>query len=43
MRKSLGYNSVTKSCNLCLLEKVLICNHRDKDKLINKRLDLVSK
>ena len=41
MRKSSGYNSVTKSCNICLLEKLLICNHRDKDKLIIKRLDLV--
>ena len=25
-RKSCGYNQVAKSCNLCLMEKVLICN-----------------
>ena len=38
-----GYNSVTNSCNLCLSEKLVICNFRDKDRLINKRMDLVSK
>ena len=42
-RKSSGYNPVTKSCNLCLLEKLLLCNFSDKSRLINKRLDLVSK
>ena len=42
-RKSSGYNPVTKSCNLCLLEKLLLCNFSDKSRLINKRLGLVSK
>ena len=42
-KKSSGYNPATKSCNLCLLEKLVICNFKDKDRLINKRLDLVSK
>ena len=42
-QKSSGYNPVTKSCNLCLLEKLLLCNFSDKSRLINKRLDLVSK
>ena len=41
--KSSGYNPVTKSCNLCLLEKLLLCNFSDKSRLRNKRLDLVSK
>ena len=36
-------NSITNSCNLCLSEKLVICNFRDKDRLINKRMDLVSK
>ena len=39
-QKSSGYNLVRKSCNLCLL---LLCNFSDKNRLINKRLDLVSK
>ena len=38
-----GYNSVTNSCILCLSEKLVICNFRDKDGLINKRMHLVSK
>ena len=42
-RKSSGYNPVSKSCNLCLLEKLLLCNFSDKGRLINKRLDPVSK
>ena len=42
-RKSSGYNPVSKSCNLCLLEKLLLCNFSDKSRLINKRLDLASK
>ena len=37
------YNPVSTSCNLCLLEKLLLCNFSDKSRLINKRLDLVSK
>ena len=42
-RKSSGCNPVSKSCNLCLLEKLLLCNFSDKSRLINKRLDLLSK
>ena len=42
-QKSSGYNSVTKSCNLCLLEKLMLCNFSDKSRLINTQLDLVSK
>ena len=43
VKQTSGYNSVTNSCNLCLSEKLVICNFRDKDRLINKRMDLVSK
>ena len=43
VRKSSGYNPVTKSCKLCLLEKLLLRNFSDKSRLINKRLDLASK
>ena len=42
-RKSCRYNQVAKSCNLCLMEKVLICNFKDKERLINKHVELVSK
>ena len=38
-----GYNSVTNKCSLCTMEKVLIAKFKDRDRLINKRLDLVSK
>ena len=41
--KSSGYSIISKSCNLCLLEKLVICNFKEKDRLLNKRLDLVSK
>ena len=42
-QKSSGYNLVRKSCNLYLLGDLLLCNFSDKSRLINKRLDLVSK
>ena len=42
-QKSSGYNPVTKSCNLCILVKLLLCNFSDKTRLINNWLDLVSK
>ena len=42
-KKSSGYSIVPKSCNLCLLEKLVICNFKEKDRLLNKRLDLVPK
>ena len=43
VKQTSGYNSVTNSCNLCLSEKLVICNFRDKERLINKHMDLVSK
>ena len=43
LKETSGYNSVTNSCNLCLSEKLVICNFRDKVCLINNRIDLVSK
>ena len=43
VKQTSGYNSVTNSCNLYLSEKLVICNFRDKNRLINKRMDLVSK
>ena len=42
-KKCHGYNPVTKSCHLCLSEKVLICNFKEKTQLLNKRSELVSK
>ena len=42
-KKSSGYSIVSKSCNLCLLEKLVICNFKEKNRLLNKQLDLVSK
>ena len=36
------YNNITNSCNLHLSEKLVICNFRDKNHLINKCIDLVS-
>ena len=42
-RKSNRYNPVTKYCNLCLLETLLLCNFSEKSRLVNKRLDIVSK
>ena len=43
LKKSSGYSIIWKSCNLCLLEKLVIWNFKKKDRLLNKRLDLVSK
>lgn len=43
LRHAQSYNPSTKTCNLCLTEKLLICNFKNKTNLINKRLDLVSK
>ena len=42
-KKSYGYSTVSKSCNLCLLEKLVICSFKQKYRILNKRLDLVSK
>ena len=43
IKNASSYTPSTKSCNLCLSEKLLICTFKDKSNLINKRLDLVSK
>ena len=43
MKKTNGYNKINKTCSLCLNEKYLICNFKEKDKLLNKRSELVSK
>ena len=43
LKKSSGYSILSKSCNLCLLEKLVICNFKEKDMLLNKLLDHVSK
>ena len=42
-RNSTGYNKISKSCNLCLSEKLEICKFRDKNALLNKRNELISK
>ena len=42
-KRTTGYNPVTKNCSLCLSEKLLICNYKDKNKLLNKRSEMVSK
>ena len=43
LKTSPGHSIKSKSCNLCLLEKLVICNFKEKDRLLNKRLDLVLK
>ena len=42
-KKSFGYSVVSKSCTLCLLEKLVICNFKEKERLLSKQLDLVLK
>ena len=43
LKKCSEYSIVSKSCNLCFLEKLEMCNFKEKDRLLNKRLDLASK
>lgn len=43
LRRTGGYNSVSKSCSLCLTEKFLIANYPNKETLINERNELVNK
>ena len=43
LKKSSGYSNIYKSCNLCLLEKLVICNFKEKNRSLNKRLGLLSK
>jgi hypothetical protein len=42
-KQTSSYNPITKSCSLCLSEKFFICTFKEKDKLINKKSELVSK
>ena len=41
--KARGYCKSTKTCGLCLTEKLLICEFPDKENLLNNRSELVSK
>ena len=43
LKKPSEYCIVSKSCNLFFLEKLVICHFKEKDSLLNNRLDLVSK
>ena len=43
LKKSSGYSIISKLCNHCLLEKLLIFNFKEKDRLLNKWFDLASK
>ena len=43
LRKTSGYNKISKTCNLCLNEKLEILKFRDKNALLNTRNELVSK
>ena len=43
LKRAPGYNRKTKACGLCLTEKLMICNYRDRNRLINSRSELVSK
>ena len=36
LKKSSAYSIVSKSCNLCLSEKLAVCDFKEKDRLINK-------
>ena len=42
-KRTSGYNKINKSCTLCLWEKLIICTFKEKEKLLNKRNELVSK
>ena len=43
LRRARGYCKSTKTCGLCLTEKLLICEFPDKENLLNNRSELVSK
>ena len=42
-KQTTGYNPSTNVCNLCLNEKLAICSFSDKEKLLNKRSELISR
>ena len=43
VKQTHGYNRVSKTYDLCLNEKLEILNFKDRDKLLNKRSELISK
>ena len=43
LRKSNSYNPISKSCNLCLTEKLMLILEKNKGDLLNKRSEMVSK
>ena len=42
-KKTSGYSNTSKRCSLCTAEKIAIITFPNKDKLLNKRTELVSK
>ena len=43
IKRARGYSKSSKTCGLCLSEKLLICEFPNKENLINDRSELVSK
>ena len=43
MQETPGYNNISKRCSLCLAEKFQICNFKEKERLLNKKNELISK
>ena len=43
IRKACSYSPTTKSCNLCLTEKLSLVVFEHKEKLLNKRSEFISK
>ena len=43
LKLTAGYSKISKSCNLCINEKIEICKFKNKRALLNKRSELVSK
>ena len=43
LKSTSGYNKTNKLCQLCLSEKYFICYFNNKNRLLNKRNELVSK
>ena len=43
LKKATPYSPISKTCNLCLTEKLLIATMKEKDKRLNKRSEFISK
>ena len=43
IKRATSYSPTSKTCNLCLTEKLMLIIERDKDILLNKRSEIVSK